>query len=227
MLGTSGKACRPPRGKMYPSVKGHLVTLAAARQVRPRSPRCEAATTQPVPSSNPHRRKRSLLLFSTAVSALLLLFFTASTIRWLLEPPSDVTTSDSYSFSYTTKALEHNTRYPNGRQTIDWNLLGFRLDLSRLVLYPRWISHGDNQTIEWGPVATWSVAVPGWACIALSAILPLRWVLIFRRRRREAKVAACICLCCGYDLRSSPERCPECGQIRPRPSSQAAGRAAT
>jgi hypothetical protein len=152
----------------------------------------------------------------TAASALLCLLFTVSTIRWLVQPRSDVITTDSYGFNYTTYAVEHNSRYPNIRRTISWYLLGFRFELVRQVLYPRWISHGDNQTIEWGPVATWGVAVPGWACIALSAILPIRWVILFRRKRREEKIAAGICLRCGYDLRSSPERCPECGESRPR-----------
>lgn len=131
-----------------------------------------------------------------------------------MQPRSDFITSNSYEFSYRTSALEYDARHPNIRQTIGWHLLGFRLDVVRLVLYPRWVSHGDNQTIEWGPIATWGVTVPGWSCIAVSAILPLCSVILFWRRRREKRIADGICLRCGYDLRFSPERCPECGDLR-------------
>ncbi|MGH7176479.1 MAG: hypothetical protein ACREJC_03775, partial [Tepidisphaeraceae bacterium] len=152
-------------------------------------------------------------------------------LHWYLQPHSDfysvlahwsptqqtsIAVGDGAGIGHRTDAVEHNTRYPNIRRTIDWRLLGFRFELVRQVLYPRWVSHGDNQTIEWGPVATWGVAVPGWACIALSAVMPIRWIVVFRRGRREKKIAAGICLRCGYDLRSSPERCPECGDPRPR-----------
>lgn len=186
---------------------------------RRKSPCCsplevERTTTSSVPSRTAPRHRRYLLPLLTAASALLFVFLTASTIRWLTEPRSDVITTDAWSFSYTTDAVEHNTRYPNIRRTIIWHRLGFRFELVRQVLYPRWASHGDNQTIEWGPVATWSVDVPGCACIALSAILPVRWAFRLRRRRREAKVASGICLRCGYDLRFSPQRCPECGEPR-------------
>ena len=93
--------------------------------------------TSSMRSRNTPSRKRYLLSFLTAASALLFVFFTASTIRWLVAPHSDVVTTDTYSFSYTTDAVEHNTRYPNIRRTISWHLLGFRFQLVRQVLYPR------------------------------------------------------------------------------------------
>jgi hypothetical protein len=49
---------------------------------------------------------------------------------------------------------------------------------------------------------------------ALFAPLPLADVLLIRRRRRRGRrLAAGLCVRCGYDLRASPERCPECGAI--------------
>ena len=57
-----------------------------------------------------------------------------------------------------------------------------------------------------------SIAIPFYALFLLSAVLPLVWI---RRRRRAALVkAAGLCPSCGYDLRATPDRCPECGATR-------------
>ena len=50
--------------------------------------------------------------------------------------------------------------------------------------------------------------------IILFSPLPLAEVLMIRRRRRRTRrLAAGLCVRCGYDLRASPERCPECGAV--------------
>ena len=56
------------------------------------------------------------------------------------------------------------------------------------------------------------VSVPHWSLALLFAILPalhLRAAIRSRRRRRAGH-----CPRCGYDLRATPERCPECGTER-------------
>jgi hypothetical protein len=64
----------------------------------------------------------------------------------------------------------------------------------------------------------WSVgrlACPHWFVIVISgagAVLPAVPLWRHRRRRRG------LCEKCGYDLRASPERCPECGSPNPRAS---------
>jgi hypothetical protein len=56
------------------------------------------------------------------------------------------------------------------------------------------------------------VLVPCWLAAFVCAILPAVWV-DRRRRRRNARRRrdAGLCAKCGYDLRGSPGRCPECG----------------
>lgn len=50
--------------------------------------------------------------------------------------------------------------------------------------------------------------------IGLFAPLPLVDVILIRRRRRRGRrLAAGLCVRCGYDLRASPDRCPECGAV--------------
>jgi len=55
---------------------------------------------------------------------------------------------------------------------------------------------------------------------ALPAILLMR---AWRQRRRGRRG---LCRQCGYDLRASPQRCPECGSVQEHPASAAANVAA-
>jgi hypothetical protein len=55
-------------------------------------------------------------------------------------------------------------------------------------------------------------AVPLWAPTALFLLPGASWLIAFRRRRARYRVARGLCGGCGYDLRATPGRCPECGQ---------------
>jgi hypothetical protein len=57
---------------------------------------------------------------------------------------------------------------------------------------------------------------PYWLPAALSGPLAVRGVrlAIDRRRRRRRRAAGC-CPRCGYDLRATPQQCPECGATAP------------
>jgi hypothetical protein len=58
--------------------------------------------------------------------------------------------------------------------------------------------------------------LPGWVPIAILLLMPLATLRTwFRKRRLMKRLDSGLCLNCGYDLRASLERCPECGRNVP------------
>jgi hypothetical protein len=114
---------------------------------------------------------------------------------------------------------EHNRRlcyraYPTGwssgfppkareYRTAKWHALGFGFHK---------VEHGGMNP-KGGWIRGRRLYVPHWALAVCLAALPgLRLALImWRARRRAWRRARNLCPVCGYDLRASPECCPECG----------------
>jgi hypothetical protein len=53
------------------------------------------------------------------------------------------------------------------------------------------------------------VEVPYWMLVLITALPPI--ILMRRRRRARYLFELRRCKQCGYDLRATPDRCPECG----------------
>jgi hypothetical protein len=85
------------------------------------------------------------------------------------------------------------------RTAWDWDTLGISI-----------------RTNERAPEAGFSfthtfVQLPAWLSASLAAVLPAVWLYRWKRRRRAYQQG--LCPACGYDLRASPDRCPQCGAV--------------
>jgi hypothetical protein len=59
---------------------------------------------------------------------------------------------------------------------------------------------------------SYALVLPYWLLSVLTIPLPALWLRRASRDRRAARRAARgRCMACGYDLRGTPSRCPECG----------------
>jgi hypothetical protein len=83
-----------------------------------------------------------------------------------------------------------------------------------------WISRGRLTLYEgvpqdggpWGRFEDFAASVPLWSACLLTMALPAAWAGRVARRRLRS-ISSGICRRCGYDLRASPDRCPECGAV--------------
>jgi hypothetical protein len=106
---------------------------------------------------------------------------------------------------------------PYARRTGAWASVSrlFWFDVDRRSRF-----HVDPRTGPWlGPIAMpefiyqddVKVYVAYWPIVLLSGLPPAVWFM--RRRRAKRRIACGHCVRCGYDLRETPDRCPECGQL--------------
>jgi hypothetical protein len=76
--------------------------------------------------------------------------------------------------------------------------------------YGLW-SFGDT---SWGGFGGRNVTAPLWGYAILFSLPPLLRLFALHRQRGRLRAAG-LCPACGYDLRATPERCPECGTVPP------------
>jgi hypothetical protein len=60
--------------------------------------------------------------------------------------------------------------------------------------------------------------IPAYAPFAAFAVMPVSWLRQFRSNRSRMKMIwETRCVKCGYDLRATPDCCPECGTVPANP----------
>jgi hypothetical protein len=73
--------------------------------------------------------------------------------------------------------------------------------------------HGSYERSEWPAVAKTylklTFIVPYWPLAAMFGLAPTIWICRYVVRRSHRRSGRCPS--CGYDLRATPDRCPECG----------------
>ena len=110
--------------------------------------------------------------------------------------PYEAAARTGFAFEHPAAARWISTGFPRGG-------IGFtRCNASWMMSFsywqaPGWFARGDEYEI------------PLWFITLLFAIAPVTRIVILLRRRW--RFAAGHCPTCGYDLRASPDRCPECG----------------
>jgi len=95
-----------------------------------------------------------------------------------------------------------------------WNLSDADSTLDHSGRFDAGWGQADPAATRWYTGATkkdYFIKAPHWAFAIVLAIAPLAWLIALRKRlqiRRRGE-----CRVCGYDLRATPERCPECGAV--------------
>jgi hypothetical protein len=76
----------------------------------------------------------------------------------------------------------------------------------------RRMGFGYTSIVGWSERPGYWLSAPHGALAVVFGVLPCSWLWRWLRRRKRAGLQTCPG--CGYDLRASPHKCPECGTSR-------------
>jgi len=99
---------------------------------------------------------------------------------------------------------------PSGEWDSLWHYHRYKARSSMQTRYDHAWSWSYGHAIV-GSDESWVFVVRVWSLILLTSIIPILWIIPHLIRRRA--IAKGCCKQCGYDLRATPDRCPECGAV--------------
>jgi hypothetical protein len=170
----------------------------------------------------------SLLVCGITAAVLVRSFWVCDWVRFSTEGGDKQVSLSLGRFSYYSLAYDHpgyvRTRVLREvRRPASWDPLQWTFSSAKASQHPLGAVTVSGVSTD-GPFQAWNrpywgINLPLWPLATLSAVPALAFALLLVRRqiRRRTRRLAGSCLNCGYDLRSSPERCSECGAVRERP----------
>jgi hypothetical protein len=85
---------------------------------------------------------------------------------------------------------------------------GFFFGWHHQIIPVRSIIGGGNWPGNW---SSYNFYMPWWFISIAASIFPLAWIIRHLKRGNHSDDG--LCSHCGYDMRATPSRCPECGAI--------------
>jgi hypothetical protein len=122
-----------------------------------------------------------------------------------------VTTTQYGGFSIRLLTGQHHLVGPLTYESYSYSSNSFR---PRSCIWPSYQSYGGSDYSQGGPPIpnlTRYAEFPYWPILLVTALLFWWWIMSLRRKR--LRMTDLQCQNCGYDLRATPTRCPECGTI--------------
>jgi hypothetical protein len=139
----------------------------------------------------------------------------ADLLAWQDQTRVDVAGTERGSFVFyrvvsgnlTPHGIRHGS-FPAVEVDQDFIALGFTSEPFKTFRFESGIAVSSRGNRVAGTTVT-SLMFPVWLPFVLTVVTPTLWLL--KRSRRRDRAARALCTVCGYDLRASPDRCPECG----------------
>ena len=122
---------------------------------------------------------------------------------WLWDSPPDSWYEQFANRPKATGITEEFFTAPRNGGTVDRSCLGFRY-----VRNDQWWPRAQL-SVGYPTAQSQAVYVPLWLMVMATGVLP--GSAVARRMRAHGRRRRGLCVNCGYDLRGTPQSCPECG----------------